>query len=284
MEYFELVLPEDLSQCLLDGNFTRIFHLNARSVKNKHDVITSFLNRCRVSFEIIMFSETWYQQDADVLVLPGYKHYFLNRQDKRGGGVSIYVKTSLECELLNTFSGLTSDYDVLSLKIGNYIITVLYRPPSGDFGKFIAFLDRFFERVSINKFSVVMGGDFNVNVLDDSFQTIELKNVLSSSGFVNIITSATRITQTTSNAIDLFITNCITKLHASGTMCADISDHFPIFCLCLIMTWKERLQRLRSPSGTCQIVACWPSEMQFWTIIGAQFILSWMWMMRTSSF
>lgn len=129
-----------------------------------------------------------------------------------------------------------------------------------------------------------MGGDLNVNVLDNSFQTIELKNVLSSSGFVNIITSATRITQNTSNAIDLFITNCITKLHASGTMCADISDHFPIFCLCLIMTWKERLQRLRSPSGTCQIVACWPSEMQFWTIIGAQFILSWMWMMRTSSF
>lgn len=84
MEYFELVLPEDLSQCLLAGNFTRIFHLNARSVKNKHDVITSFLNRCRVSFEIIMFSETWYQQDADMLVLPGYKHYFLNRQDKRG--------------------------------------------------------------------------------------------------------------------------------------------------------------------------------------------------------
>lgn len=39
-----------------------------------------------------MFSETWYQQDADMLNLSGYEHLVLYRVDKRDGGVSIHVR------------------------------------------------------------------------------------------------------------------------------------------------------------------------------------------------
>lgn len=81
MDYVELVLLEELSQFF--PKFYSYLHLNTRSATNK---------QCYVSFDIIMFPETWYKQDADMLVLPDYTNFFLNRNHKRGGGVSIPVK------------------------------------------------------------------------------------------------------------------------------------------------------------------------------------------------
>lgn len=156
MDYVELVLPEKLSRLLSSQNSTHIFHLNTRSATNKHDSITSFLDQCSVSFDMIMFTETWYQQDADMLLLPDYTQFFLNRKHKRGGGVSIHVKSSIKCELLDIFTETTSDYEILSLKCGGNIRAVMYRPPSADFGIFISFLERFLDYVSANNYSLVL--------------------------------------------------------------------------------------------------------------------------------
>lgn len=133
MEYLDLVLPEHLSQCLTSKNCAHVFHLNARSATNKHDSIISLLDQCRVSFDLIMFTETWYQQDADMLIIQGYKHFFLNRKERRGGGVAIHVKRSIKSELMKTFSEVTCNYEVLSLKFRNSIVIFLYRPPSAYF-------------------------------------------------------------------------------------------------------------------------------------------------------
>lgn len=44
---------------------------------------------CR--FNIVMFSETWFVLEDDVYNFPGYKSFYMNRRDQRGGGVSMLV-------------------------------------------------------------------------------------------------------------------------------------------------------------------------------------------------
>lgn len=83
--------------------------------------------------------------------------------------------------------------------------------------------------MSVNKYNLILGGDYNVNTLENSVQTLLLTNSLNSAGFRNVITSPTRVTLSTSNSIDLFITNANTDVKVAGTVSCDISDHNPIF-------------------------------------------------------
>lgn len=116
MEYVEYVLPSEISKHLTHPSVTTVFHLNARSIKNKFDQRFSLFNEIQTSFDNIMFTETWYQQDADMLNLDGYEHYFLRRSNKRGGGVSIYLKHNIHAELLDSYSKITSDYEILTIR------------------------------------------------------------------------------------------------------------------------------------------------------------------------
>lgn len=156
-----------------------------------------------------------------MLNLDGYEHYFLRRSNKRGGGVSIYLKHNIHAELLDSYSKITSDYEILTIRQGKNVFSVLYRPP--------AILELFLEFVSVNKYNLILGGDFNVNIIENSVQTLLLTTTLNSAGFRNVITSPTRVTLSTSNSTDLFITNANTDVKVAGTVSCDISDHNTIF-------------------------------------------------------
>lgn len=60
----------------------------------------------------------------------------------------------------------------------------------------------------MNSFRLICAGDFNVNVLDDTSSNVRnFASVLNSSGFINVISTPTRITLSTVSALDLLITN-----------------------------------------------------------------------------
>lgn len=97
-------------------------------------------------FDIVMFPETWLQKEDNPMSIPGYVHYFLNRPDKRGGGVSVHVSNKLRCEVLDEFTDGTSEYEVLSLKTDyDLVISVVYRPPSATPSVVWTCLDRYLD-------------------------------------------------------------------------------------------------------------------------------------------
>ena len=74
-------------------NKVKLAHLNARSLKcREHYVLvkeTIFANK----FDVFTTSETWFNDsvtDVDVEV-PGYKLYRVDRQNKKDGGICVYV-------------------------------------------------------------------------------------------------------------------------------------------------------------------------------------------------
>lgn len=60
------------SKALCDKKHTSLLHLNAQSLNNKKDSVEVFLNALRYNFDILVFSETWFARDSDVVQFPGY--------------------------------------------------------------------------------------------------------------------------------------------------------------------------------------------------------------------
>lgn len=229
MLYQQLVEPKHVELSREKRNTVSVIHLNARSLINKIDQLTSFLDEFCFNFSILMITETWFTPNDIVPGIPGYKNFSVCRAQKRGGGVAMYVSDALSPKLLPQFTAVTPNYEALSVLVNNTIFAVLYRPPSGDVNHFIDFVDSLLEYASYGRYRLVLGGDFNINLFSDTSMSKSLINRVTSCGFKNVINSPTRITATSSSILDIFITNADTPVTASGTISSDISDHCPIF-------------------------------------------------------
>lgn len=230
VNYYNHVLPRDIRK-RFDGNTSiSVLHLNIRSMKNKHDEIDNFICDLPFSFDCYMFTETWCLHESDLLSLPSFSVFFLNRPS-RGGGVAIYVKSCYSYEIVPEFSAITNDYEALVLKNNNNILSVIYRPPAGNLAIFYKYLNNFLEFCSANCYTIVLGGDFNINVSETNVQSLEFNTIIECNGFVNIITSPTRITVSSLSTIDLLIVNTDTVVQCAGTLLSDLSDHCPVFAV-----------------------------------------------------
>lgn len=107
----------------------KFLHLNAQSATNKGTSLEVFCNQIGFQFDVIMLSETWFTNDEYVFKIPGYNVFCLNRPSRRVG--SMLIKDIYQCDLIQVFTCSNSDYEILSVKLNDYIISVLYRPPSG---------------------------------------------------------------------------------------------------------------------------------------------------------
>lgn len=138
-----LLTPVDLNTAVRSKKQTISYiHINAQSARNKEESLTALLTSFDFCFDVIMVTETWYRNEDEVLNLPGYVSYFLNRSDKRGGGIMLLVNKTYQCELIDSFTQITDDFEVLTVKSRNAVFSVLYRPPGGNVNIFLHFLIR----------------------------------------------------------------------------------------------------------------------------------------------
>lgn len=133
--------------------------------------------------------------DTDIFRIPNYSTFYLNRSSSRGGGVCILVKEVFECELLPELSAITTDYELLAIKMHNTVIIVCYRPPSGSVSNFFDKLEEIFEFVNKNRLDLIYGRDININMMKNDSQTLQLDILLKMNGLVNVINLPTRVTE-----------------------------------------------------------------------------------------
>lgn len=207
----------------------KIFHLNAQSARNKHESLEIFFSQIDFEFDIIMLSETWFADGDDVFTMPGYNAFFLNRPTRRGGGVAILVKNEYRCEILKTFTCTHTDYEVLSLNMNKYVISVVYRPPSGSHTAFLSYLENLFRFSAQNKLETICGGDFNIDLICNSPIKNELTWLYQSFGLTNVIDHPTRVSTNSSTLLDFFLVGSHVTNIKAGVIACDLSDHLPIF-------------------------------------------------------
>ena len=117
-----------------------MLHTNIRSSSRNICHFKSYLQTLNVNFSIIDISENWGTvENIDVQTMPGYSHeYCIRSNRKRGGGVSIYVKSNLPYKVRKSLAFTGNSYESIVIEFDkhvfnskrNVIIGIFYRSPN----------------------------------------------------------------------------------------------------------------------------------------------------------
>lgn len=221
-----------------------IGHINARSLLHKFIQIKNYLENNNI--DIMAITETWL---TDLIInerlsINGYKLLRFDRRQGRGGGIVIYVRTTLHCQLINIhvtkhFEQLWIEFKTQNIKT---LLGAIYRPPG--YVNFNEFLEEFELNISQNLLgsdNLICIGDFNINGLDlDSLYTQKFFSLLQSYGLKQIINEPTRYGQTNASLIDFILcSNSEFLISSEVDPTLNISDHLLIKCKLKLQVFKR---------------------------------------------
>ena len=89
------ILPEEFQKFVGSSSHDSfsILHLKIRSIKKNFDNFKLFFSSLVFSFSVLCFSETWLDEVGNSLYeLPSHISKHQVRDDRKGGGVSIYIQ------------------------------------------------------------------------------------------------------------------------------------------------------------------------------------------------
>ena len=213
-----------------------ILHVNARSIfsNEKFDQFQTFLYRGGHRWAIIFVCETWLNKDMEYARdIDGYTGFFDSRVNNIGGGVAIYVKDSvisqgqLHPKLLSTTQSLFIECQVGSHSL---MLGVIYRPPNLHHDLFLEDLGQCLDALCLKNKSIIICGDFNFDLFSLQYSnTVQsFFNLFTSSGFLPLISKASRKHENCHTLLDNFFCNNLNIVKGSGLLFDDFSDHFPI--------------------------------------------------------
>ena len=133
------ILPEEFQKLVGSSSHDSfsILHLNIRSIKRKFENFKLFFSTLAFSFSVICFSETWLDELGNSLYeLPNYISKHQVRDDRKEGGVSIYIQNSLSFKVHSNLRINSIDIESLSIELSmdnkcNTFVNALYGPPNG---------------------------------------------------------------------------------------------------------------------------------------------------------
>ena len=202
---------------------------------------------------MICFSEIWLDVVGNSLYeLPNCISKHQKRDDRKGGGVSIYMHNSLSFKILSNLWINSVDIESLSIELSldnkrSTSVNVLYRPPNGKIEPFQTFLVKLLSSVQNANKDLHIAGDFNLNLLDheSNKKVHDFLNIIYRNGMIPTINKPTRVTRTTATAIDHILTNSFADRNfKTAIFKSDVSDHFPI-CF-IIRSTKPKIENKTS--------------------------------------
>ena len=159
-------------------------------------------------------------------------------------GAGIYIKTSIEYELLNKFSTSNRNVsesvflEIKNAKRKNIVIGCIYRhhTPVSDFLE--TFLNDVLEKVTKSNKTCALIGDFNVDLIEygNHSPTESFYDLVSSFGFRPLILQPSRVSSNSATLIDNIFLNDLECFSKGGNLTNSISDHFLQFCQILVTT------------------------------------------------
>ena len=240
---------EKCSQMEIDQNNFSMIHLNARSLPKNYTNLKAYLACLCMEFTVIGFSETWLSSvNEDLYCFDSYKHVYRHRDTSnfsgksKGGGVSLFIKDYVEFKCRKDLDIFTEDMESVFIEIGkdqinsdkDVVIGLIYRPPDRKIELFSDYMKDVLDTVKNENRYCHFLGDFNINILnsDSHAATSDFLDLMYSSCYLPLINKPTRVCEHSATLIDNIYTNCFND-HLAGILCADLSDHFPVFLICI---------------------------------------------------
>ena len=155
-----------------DYSFPTILNINARSLPNKMDELTTVLDQQHVDIAII--TETWLKEDIENSTI-NIHNYNLIRNDrskpnkKQGGGVCIYIKTNIDHKVWKNISTeietlwITVHPHKMPRKCPILILGAVYHPPNDNNTYMNQHISETLDRIQKKHpyCGIIIAGDFN---------------------------------------------------------------------------------------------------------------------------
>ena len=190
-----------------------IGHLNVCGLFAKIDLLSLFMKKH--DFDIFGVTETLLK-DSLLTPLIEIEGYNFERRDrgKAGGGVGVYLKTSIEYIRRQDLENVNTELiclEIFSQHTKPFLLCVLYHPPSSSkhiCKYYVEVFDNVLSKIKTNSKSeeVIIIGDINCNYLDDNHEK-QFKEMLSLNGYFQNIKQPTRTTCNSQTLIDVILSN-----------------------------------------------------------------------------
>ena len=216
---------EKLANCIV------LQHINIRSLVKNFTRLENHLYDEKPDF--LSVSETWLNNNFDdkLINISNYEFVNNNRDNKRGGGVGVYVKSKFNFVKLNLDVHVNAFEHIWILfentrKSTYSIIGTIYRPPSSKLSAFCEQMRNILNYILLcyKNASIYLIGDFNVDInkTDESLQFLEVFEQLN---FIQFIKENTRISKVSQTKIDLLFSNKPHSIQSTAVIEKYLSDH-----------------------------------------------------------
>jgi exonuclease III len=222
-----------------------ILSLNIQSLQSKHESLLNFINDANsknAEIDIICLQEIWQIPEISTIQLPNYDFIFKRRAKFRGGGVGCFIKKGISYKIIDSLSFFVEKFfECITIEIKlngkKILISNFYRPPTShpsytpsvQFNIFMENIENLFRGITNLGCESYVFSDSNINLLCNEQHTVTLLETALSNGFIQIVKKATRLCNNKFALIDHIFTNSNNMDLCTGTIVADISDHFPTF-------------------------------------------------------
>lgn len=214
----------------VDNNFS-IINMNIRSLRKNFDSFLLYLESLTYKPNVIILTEIWIkEEEVSLYNIEGYNKFFGCTTRNKAGGIAVFVNSEIEATLMSKNTYATFDHVYLLLSIGKiqHSIIGLYRSHNFTIPQFYREISHLLGNIS-NLKSVIMTGDFNLDLLENSLEIDEFKILMSSEGFYCCFLDITRPgteTQKSSCIDPIFVKQTINSSLKSFTVQTDITDHY----------------------------------------------------------
>lgn len=183
--------------------------LNCRSLVNKSELIGQILREEKADFALL--TETWYsdnkqhQYESSDLNQNGYKISVVNRKNRVGGGIAVTCRSGVKMRRLSFGTSQTFEIGIWQLILKNITVNVvgIYRSPTVSTpAQFVADFFEFMENTLPKYTNILIMGDFNLHIIENSATILEFKN----SSAMGLSQHGSFSTHTAGQSLDLVIT------------------------------------------------------------------------------
>ncbi|KAK3928239.1 RNA-directed DNA polymerase from mobile element jockey [Frankliniella fusca] len=198
----------------------KIIHINAQSLTYKCHAEEFMYLFDGSKHDIISVSETFYNTPQDVVQLAGYNVFVSNRTSHEGGGVAVYVRSSLKCKIISQSVSpqhreQRPDYIILEIKLQNtkILFACVYRPPKA--GHLNFFHDDLFELCTEYENLFVTGdvnAHFDSNKPCDVLDSKAVYHLLETCNLERVPFGPTYHIGDINSSLDMIATNCFEKI------------------------------------------------------------------------
>jgi len=215
-------------------------HINIRSLPAKLDELKDIiytLKEKHIIVHFILLCETYLNDTNQPLCkIENYNLVCRNRQDRKGGGIAIYVHNSLSYSIrddlcINIEKEFESLFIEIKGKIKSTLIGEVYRVPNSNIRLSVERFHDIANKLKNIREDVILATDQNFDLLkyNENKYTKDLLDGLISAGFLPSITKPTRITYSSATLIDnIYLKGFSCYTYSSSVLNYDISDHLPL--------------------------------------------------------